>query len=101
MWRNSDLTEIPEIVPGVPTDVNWAQLDSVKDYYISALGMSPAEPRRLYYASIYGDMFKMDNPHQGQPVPVMLSADNRPDYAYVHCIAADPTDANKVMVATY
>jgi hypothetical protein len=99
MWRNSDLTEIPEINPGVPTDVNWTQLDSVKDYYISALGMSPAEPRRLYYASIYGDLFKLDNPHEGQPVPQKLSTDGLPAYAYPHCIAVDPRDVNKVMVA--
>jgi len=99
MWRNSDLTEIPEIVPGVPTDVNWTQLDSVKDYYISALGMSPAQPRRLYYASKDGDMFKMDNPHLGQPVPVKLPTDGLTPYAYIHSIAVDPTDANKVMVA--
>lgn len=98
MWRNSDLTEIPEIVPGVPTDVNWTRLDSVRDYYISALGMSPAEPRRLYYASIHGDVFKMDNPHQGQPVPVKLPTDGLPSYTYIHCIAVDPTDVDKVMV---
>jgi len=99
MWRNSDLTEIPEIVPGQPTDVNWAQLDSVKEYYISALGMSPAEPRRLYYGSIYGDLFKLDNPHEGQPVPQKLSTDGLPSYVYVHCIAVDPRDVDKVMVA--
>jgi len=98
MWRNSDLTEIPEINPGVPTDVNWTQLDSVKDYYISALGMSPAEPRRLYYASIHGDMFKIDNPHEGQPVPQKLSTDIFPPDGYPHCVAVDPTDANEVMV---
>jgi hypothetical protein len=99
MWRNSDLTEIPEIVPGVPTDVNWTQLDSVKDYYISALGMSPASPRRLYYASKDGDMFKIDNPHLGQPVPVKLPTEGLPLDGYPHCIAVDPTDANEVMVA--
>jgi photosystem II stability/assembly factor-like uncharacterized protein len=98
MWRNDDLTEIPWVFPPVPTDVNWIQLDSVKDYYISALGMSPAEPRRLYYASIFGDLFKIDNPHEGQPVPVRLSAEGLPPYAYIHCIAVDPIDANKVIV---
>lgn len=100
MWRNSDLTEIPWVFPPVPTDVNWAQLNNVKDYYIAALGMSEAEPRRLYYASIYGDLFKMDNPHQGQPVPEKLSTDNLPPYAYIHCIAVDPKDANKVLVVS-
>jgi hypothetical protein len=100
MWRNSDLTEIPWVFPPEPTDVNWAQLNNVKDYYISALGMSEAEPRRLYYASIYGDLFRMDNPHQGQPMPVKLSTDNLPPYAYIHCIAVDPKDANKVLVVS-
>jgi photosystem II stability/assembly factor-like uncharacterized protein len=99
MWRNDDLTEIPWVFPPVPTDVNWTQLDSVKDYYISALGMSEAEPRRLYYGSIYGDLFKLDNPHEGQPLPQKLSTDIFPPDGYLHCIAVDPTDVDKVMVA--
>ncbi len=107
MWRNSDLTGIPEVFPPVPTDVNWTQLDNVKDYYISALGMSEAEPRRLYYGSHYGEgifagkVFYIDNPHEGQPVPVEITGDNFPFYPYcpyVHCIAVDPEDINKVIV---
>lgn len=102
IWRNSDLTEIPEIVPGQPTDVNWTQLDSAKDYYTSALAMSPAEPRRLYYGSQDGHLFKLDNPHQGQPVPVEITGVNFPYYPYcpyIHCIAVDPEDIDKVIVA--
>lgn len=101
MWRNSDLTEIPEIVPGEPTDVNWTQLDSVKDYYISALGMSKAEPRILYYGTIWGKLFRLDNPHEGQPMPVEITGENFPYFPfeiYLHCIAVDPTDVNKVIV---
>jgi photosystem II stability/assembly factor-like uncharacterized protein len=101
MWRNDDLTEIPWVFPPVPTDVNWTQLDSVKDYYISALGMSPAEPRRLYYGSQDGHMFKLDNPHIGQPVPVEVTGHNFPFYPYcpsIHRVAVDPRDVNKVIV---
>jgi len=101
MWRNSDLTEIPEIVPGQPTDVNWTQLDNV-EHYTSALAMSPAEPRRLYYGSQDGHLFKLDNPHLGQPVPVEITGVNFPYYPfcpYIHCIAVDPLNADKVIVA--
>jgi photosystem II stability/assembly factor-like uncharacterized protein len=101
MWRNDDLTEIPDSFPPVCTDVNWTQLDSVK-YYTSALGMSPAEPKRLYYGSQDGHLFKLDNPHQGQPVPVEITGVNFPYYPfcpYIHCIAVDPEDVDKVMVA--
>jgi photosystem II stability/assembly factor-like uncharacterized protein len=101
MWRNSDLTEIPDVMPGEPTDSNWTQLDSVYYYYTSALAMSPAEPRRLYYGSQDGHLFKLDNPHQGQPVPVEITGVNFPYYPwcpYIHCIAVDPQDIDKVIV---
>jgi photosystem II stability/assembly factor-like uncharacterized protein len=101
MWRNSDLTEIPDVMPGEPTDSNWTQLDSVY-CYTSALAMSPAEPRRLYYGSQDGHLFKLDNPHQGQPVPVEITGVNFPYYPYcpyIHCIAVDPQDIDKVIVA--
>jgi len=102
MWRNSDLTAIPEVFPPEPTDVNWTRLDSVKDAYTSALGMSPAEPRRLYYGSQDGRLFKLDDPHQGQPVPVEITGQNFPYYPYcpyIHCIAVDPEDVDRVIVA--
>jgi hypothetical protein len=53
----------------------------------------------LYYASKDGDVFKMDNPHLGQPVPVKLPTEGLPLDGYPHCIAVDPTDANEVIVA--
>jgi photosystem II stability/assembly factor-like uncharacterized protein len=107
LWRNSDLTEIPWVFPPEPTDVNWSQLENVEDHQISALGMSKAEPRRLYYGTNYGqgifwgNVFYLDNPHEGQPVPVEVTGDNFPFYPYcpyVHCIAVDPEDVDKVVV---
>ncbi|NQT24284.1 exo-alpha-sialidase, partial [candidate division KSB1 bacterium] len=108
LWRNSDLTEIPHIIPRKRTDVNWSRLENVKDYYIHALGMSKAEPRRLYYAGswtggyFYDErVFYIDNPHIGQPVPVEVTGENFPSYPdcpQIHCIAVDPIDANKVIV---
>lgn len=101
LWRNSDVTAIPEVWPGAPTDVNWTKLENAQtDWSISALGMSEAEPRRLYYGTIGGRIFRLDNPHQGQPVPVEVQGNNLPWYpsAYVHCLAVDPRNIDKLLV---
>ena len=98
LWRNSDLTQIPFVFPPKPTDVNWERMVNVKDYLITALNMSPAMPRRLYYGSDYGVMYRIDNPHEGQPVPDSLETQDIFKWGYIHCIAADPRDANKVIV---
>ena len=106
LWRNSDLTQIPQGT--TPTDVNWEKLENVTEHYIHALGMSEAEPRRLYYAGswtggYYYDerVFYIDNPHEGQPVPVEITGENfpfYPDCPRIHCVAVDPRDVNKVLV---
>jgi photosystem II stability/assembly factor-like uncharacterized protein len=74
MWRNSDLTEIPEIVPGVPTDVNWTQLDSVKDYYICPK-RSPGDCITLRYMVICSrwTILTKDSPYRlSSPATVYL-----------------------------
>ena len=102
VWRNSDLTAIPD--GGEQTDVNWDTLQYLSDDYVMAMGMSPAEPRRLYLASLLPDysvrVLYIDNPQEGQKEPVDITG-GLPTYAYgawVSCIAVDPRDANKVML---
>ena len=107
LWRNSDLTAIPHQDAGGTTDVNWDSFENVTTHYIHSLGMSGAEPRRLYYsaADVSADaeekVFYLDNPQSGQPTPVDITGENFPDFPYtphINCIAVDPRDANKVMV---
>jgi hypothetical protein len=97
LWRNSDLTAIPFAFPPTPTDVNWARLENVNDHYITALGMSGALPKRLYYGG-YGALFQLEDPQDGQPVPENVYGANMPFGLYLHCIAVDPRDANKLIV---
>jgi hypothetical protein len=97
IWRNSDLTAIPFAFPPVPTEVNWERLENVDGNYIYSLGMSGAEPKRLYYAGSHG-LFYLDNPQEGQPEPVNIDQPNLPYYGYIHCIAVDPRDVNKVVI---
>ncbi len=101
LWRNSDLTTIPEVFPPTPTNVNWERLQNVNPaWHISALGMSEALPRRLYYGCVAGGMARLDNPHEGQPIPVMLQGNNIQYYEhrYVHCIAVDPRHVDRLLV---
>ena len=107
IWRNSDLSAIPHQAPTTPTDINWEPLEHVNEHYIHAIGMSEAEPRRLYYSGFYDGadagerMFYLDNPQEGQPVPVNITGENFPFFPFtpfISCIAVDPRDANKVIV---
>lgn len=107
LWRNSDLTGIPHRDGGGTTDVNWDSYANVTGHYIHALGMSEAEPRRLYYSaadvSAEADekIFYLENPHQGQPVPVDVTSEDFPFYPYVPFItriAVDPRDSQKVII---
>jgi len=107
LWRNTDLTAIPEDPTATSTDVNWEPMDHITGYYFYALGMSEAAPRRLYYAAadVSADadtkVFYLDNPHEGAPVPVDITGENFPYYPYspyIRCINVDPRDVNKVLV---
>ena len=107
LWRNADLSAIPDQVSGGPTDINWEPLEHVKEHFIHAMGMSEAEPRRLYYSGSFDGadaaerLFYLDNPHEGQPEPVDITGENFPFFPFtpfIGCIAVDPRDANKVIV---
>lgn len=106
LWRNSNLTAIPYVFPPAPTEVNWERLENVSGGAITALGMSPGQPRRLYYATFSwtpgAKLFRLDDPHVGQPQPEEITASNFPYYPYcpaIGCIAVDPRDARRLLVA--
>ncbi len=107
LWRNTDLSAISDQVSGGPTDINWEPLEHVNEHYIHAMGISEAEPRRLYYSGFYDGadagerLFYLDNPQEGQPVPVDITGENFPFFPFtpfIGCIAVDPRDANNVIV---
>ncbi len=106
LWRNSDLTQIPYKFPPAPTDVNWERLQHIAGSTITALAMSPGQPRRLYFAtfgwSTGAKVFRLDDPHVGQPQPREITGKNFPYYPYspsIGCIAVDPINPDKLLVA--
>jgi photosystem II stability/assembly factor-like uncharacterized protein len=102
LWRNSDLTQIPYVFPPTSTTLNWEQIPtgSTTNFYISALGMSEALPRRLYIGYTLGGLSRVDDPQSDLPSARELPTQNHPSGypGYVHCIAVDPRDADKVIV---
>lgn len=100
IWRNSNLDQIPYAFPPTPTDVNWDRLTNATtiNTAICAIAMSEALPRRLYYGTTVGNLYRIDDPQIGQPVPVALSTAGLPMSPYVGCFCVDPRDVNKLLV---
>jgi hypothetical protein len=105
MWRNSDLTQIPQGFQS--TSVNWEKMANIQlpaNQIISAFGMSSALPRVLYYATNSNSQgeknhfYKIVNPHVGQPSSQELTSPLNLDQipTYLHCICVDPYDMNKI-----
>lgn len=99
LWRNSDLTGIPYEFNPDGTSVNWSKLTGhgMTIGAITAFGMSKGSPRRLYIGGREGELYKIDNPQTGDQQAVALNRSSLPN-GYVHCIAVDPNDANKLIV---
>jgi len=100
IWRNSDLTGIP-LSSNNTTSVNWTELtnSAVTGATVSALGISTTPANRLYYGTDNGKVYRLDSADSGDPSPVDVWSDKFPTDAYVSCIAVDPTDADRAMLA--
>ncbi|MBZ5589456.1 MAG: hypothetical protein LAO05_12920 [Acidobacteriia bacterium] len=104
LWRNSNLDQIPYVFPPKPTDINWDRLTNatLTNNAISALAMSEALPRRLYYGAAFDTgwgLYRIDDPQIGQPSPVALPTGGLPrENPYIGCICVDPRDVDKLLV---
>ncbi len=99
LWRNSDLTAIP-LSSLEPTSVNWSMLANsvVAGASITALGMSRTPANRLYYGTGDGKIFRLDEAHAGDPIPINVwSGQGFPVNAYMSCLTVDPADGNHVL----
>ena len=102
LWRNSDLREIPLDNRSLKAEINWENLDNARlsgSGLISAVGVSRTNPSHtVYYGTNQGELFKLNQGNVGDPEPVEISA-NGMSGGYINCIAVDPHDGNKVLVA--
>jgi len=101
LWRNSDISAIPYVFPPAATNQNWEKLVNVNPTWnISALGMSAAEPRRLYFGGVVGPIYRVENPQIGQPDAIELPGNGIAYYTnrYLSCIDVDPRNPDKLLI---
>lgn len=99
IWRNSDITGVPNF-SNLPTSVNWTQLinsDAGAGKTISALAVSRTTANRLYYGTTAGDFFRIDGAHTGDPAKIAIAKTGL-GTGYINCITVDPDNADVVFV---
>ncbi|MBK9250163.1 MAG: hypothetical protein IPM69_19160 [Ignavibacteria bacterium] len=99
VWRNKDVTQIP-LGKWDSTAMNWEILDGTvtKTDSVSALGMSVTPSNQLYYGTIHGKVYRLDNCDKVSSIPTEITGAAFPEDAYVSCIAVDPKDGNSAIV---
>lgn len=105
LWRNDDLSGIPLIGNWDSINTNWVKFaDSVPlvNSVITALTVCKTPLNRVYYGTDKKRVYRVDNANIGTPTPVDITSTTSgvifPASGNVSCIAADPTDGNKVVV---
>src|SRR3989339_154639 len=103
IWRNNDLSSIPEVDTRDSTSIGWDSLpqtrllDSVA--VMTALQVSTNPANIVYYGTSNGKVFKLTDANTGFPTPIEITGSNFPRNAYVSSFAVDEDDANKVIVS--
>jgi len=106
IYRHDDLASIPILNDEyTPLNSGWFRLigSSVGTTFspdeIGALDMSASDSTVIYFGTVLGDVFKLDNPYLNATGKTQLSSPDFPINAYVSCIEVDHTNSQNVMVA--
>ena len=102
-WRNDDLTGIPLDNSFTKKEINWNKLENSRIASnigkISAVGVSRNKPsHRVYYGTSRGRLFRLEEAHTGDPVPVEIT-DAQMEGGHINCIAVDPHNGGRALLA--
>lgn len=99
LWRNRNLTEMP-FGKWDTTLINWDALlpTFLPADSISALGISKTPASRLYYGTIHGKVFRLDNASDINSIPKEITGTSFPKGGYVSCVEVDEADADHAIV---
>lgn len=98
VWRNSDLTGIMLSGTDDKQSTNWTRLEEARARRsISALDCSTRPENVVYYGSIAGDIYRIDDAHldENSTVTQLAGLDGG---GYISSIGIDPNDANSALV---
>lgn len=96
LWRNNDVTLIP-LGRDDSTSVNWDSLRTTKTSgaEISAIAACAVPQHRVYYGTTVGNMYRLDEAHQGDPIPVDIT-NGLSRGAYLNSITVDKRNGDHV-----
>lgn len=105
LWRANNVTAISTGNPNQETDQGWVQVTSIPNEYVTAIAPSRNPSNTVYYAGFNlgtrtPKMYKITNASNApaNTTPTNITGTGFPD-GYINCIAVDPSDANKVLIA--
>ena len=99
MWRKFDLKAAAHDTN--LRNVGWEHLSHVdvgEASQITIVSVSKNPANRLFYGTDLGKVFRLDEAHTGNPVPVEITGENFPLNAYIACIDVDPENADNLVV---
>jgi len=100
IWRKDDMKAAAH--DSTLRNAGWNHLSNVDvgdAAIISAISISTNPANRIYYGTNLGRVYKLENAHTGNPVPLDITGPSFPYNAFVACIDVDPDDADNIMVA--
>ncbi len=101
LWRNNNLNLIPMNGGWDSISTGWTMFPDtvpVAGAKITALAVSNNPANVLYYGTSNKKVYRIDNANTGTPTAIDITGGLFPA-GNVSCIAIDPTDSKKVMVA--
>ncbi|MBL7812179.1 MAG: T9SS type A sorting domain-containing protein [Bacteroidetes bacterium] len=106
LWRNDDVETLPLNGSWDSISTGWIRWkDSVPtpNSYITAVTPCMYPLNRVYYGTDNRRVYRVDDAQSGTPKPVDITSNGIgvtfPSGASVSCLAADPSDGNKMIVA--
>lgn len=96
IWRNTDLTEIPE-KSNNPATTNWFSMynSRVNGSTITAIDISKTPANVLYYGVANSKLFKIIDASTGNPNPVEITGTSFPA-GNIGCVLVNPADTSEI-----
>ncbi len=99
LWRNSNLGGIPYAGNWDSISTNWVKFPDLSGDSISCIAVSKNPANRVYYGTVLRKICRIDSANVGTPTVKNLTSTLFPGSGNVSCIAVDPNDANKLLLA--
>jgi len=106
VWRQNDLREIPLDDGRDTISIGWdslsfTALDRIENPIaaerVSAISVSKNPANVLYYGTNRGKIYRIDEAHLGDPIPVNITDARMPNNANVGCISINPENADDII----